>query len=803
MPFFVLAITSCKSHFPRYWEDTKGAGYTCTTEMARSVSIIALLVGGALGLLFLLQLVADIDIPILNRGPAPAPDPDPVFDAHEAFEEFLQQTSRADDDSVFLIGAGKADITGPVVQVNLNGYALITQVGTGLRQRTYARTFIIADPNDANNTFVYLVLDAQSGDTAVRHGVLQGLAALGEEYAIYGEHNVALTGTHAHSAPGAWMNYLLPQVPSLGFDQQSYQALVDGALLSIQRAHESLTEGTVTHGTTQIPDGNINRSGYAYLANPAAERAKYEYDTDKTMTMLRFDRSSDGKTIALMNWFSVHGTSLYENNTLTAGDNKGVASYLFERSVSNDTRFADGFVAGFPQSSVGDSSPNVLGAYCDDTGLPCQFSDSTCDGSTEECRGRGPYFYMNDFGTKSCFEMGRRQYLAAKELYDDLDTNGTQIVGSSYVSSFHVYQNMTGYTFPSPFNGTELKTCYAALGFSFAAGTTDGPGDFDFTQNATGSATDDPLWYIARAFIHEPDAEQIACQGAKDILLDAGAVNFPYAWAPNIVDVQLLRIGQLIVIVSPSEVTTMSGRRWKDAILNASTEVLDIDDPLVLLGSPANTYAHYLTTEEEYGVQRYEGASTLFGPNELAGYVNLTLTYLPYLGSDAAVADLPPIPAGPNPPVNTNVSLDFIAGVVYDNPTLGYSFGDVISTTANTTYAPGDTFNATFVGANPRNNLRLEGTFAAVEYLNSSGVWQTVRTDADWNLIYTWEQTDVLLGYSEVTLSWNIEDSYYALDDPNPIQSGSYRLHYYGDSKSILGDITSFEGVSGAFTVEA
>jgi hypothetical protein len=36
----------------------------------------------------------------------------------------------------------------------------------------------------------------------------------------------------------------------------------------------------------------------------------------------------------------------------------------------------------------------------------------------------------------------------------------------------------------------------------------------------------------------------------------------------------------------------------------------------VVIAGPANTYAHYVTTIEEYGVQRYEGASTLFGPCE-------------------------------------------------------------------------------------------------------------------------------------------------------------------------------------------
>lgn len=140
----------------------------------------------------------------------------------------------------YLIGVGKADITGPVVELNFAGYASLDQVGTGLRQRIYSRAFIVADAGNPDDRFVYLVLDTQSGDTAVRLGILDGLAALGLDYAAYGQSNVAVTGTHSHSGPGAWFNYLLPQITSLGFDKQSYQAIVDGALLSIKRAHQSL-----------------------------------------------------------------------------------------------------------------------------------------------------------------------------------------------------------------------------------------------------------------------------------------------------------------------------------------------------------------------------------------------------------------------------------------------------------------------------------------------------------------------------------------------------------------------------------
>src|SRR6266487_1520583 len=123
------------------------------------------------------------------------------------------------------------------------GYADIKQVGSGLRQRLYSRAFIVGDVDTPEERFVYLVLDTQSGDTAVRYGILEGLANLGPEYSVYSHQNVAVTGTHSHSGPGAWLNYLLPQIASKGFSKQSYDAIVQGAILSIRRAHESLRPG--------------------------------------------------------------------------------------------------------------------------------------------------------------------------------------------------------------------------------------------------------------------------------------------------------------------------------------------------------------------------------------------------------------------------------------------------------------------------------------------------------------------------------------------------------------------------------
>lgn len=175
-----------------------------------------------------------------------------------------------------------------------------------------------------------------------------------------------------------------------------------------------------------MSDASINRSLYAYLANPAEERSRYDSEVDTVMTLLRFRRASDARAMGILTWFAVHPTSMYQNNTLVAGDNKGTASWLMERELADDDSIVPrdaedggGFVAAFAQSNHGDTTPNVLGAWCDDgSGEECGFEDSTCgDGRAQSCRGRGPEFRQLDRGVSSAFEVGRRQYVGAREIY--------------------------------------------------------------------------------------------------------------------------------------------------------------------------------------------------------------------------------------------------------------------------------------------------------------------------------------------------------------------------------------------------
>ncbi|KAK0435536.1 Neutral/alkaline nonlysosomal ceramidase [Armillaria borealis] len=683
----------------------------------------------------------------------------------------------------YLLGLGVADITGPIVETNMMGYASLAQTDTGLHMRQFSRVFIVADASDPSSRILFINSDIAMGDSGVRRSIVAELTSLYP--GVYTNENIALIGTHQHSGVGGYLENLLPQITALGYVPQTAEAIVSGTVLAAQRAHNSLAPGSLSLGNTTILDANINRSPSAYLNNPAEERARYEYDQDKDMTLLRFDDES-GTARGFLSFFAVHGTSIYENNTLVSSDNKGMAAYLYESLVEPDAMPGNtSFVAGFTQANVGDTSPNTLGAFCespgkDYDGLACEFDHSTCGGTVQDCHGRGPGFRVSDFESNRI--IGEKQFEGARTIME-----GSLAPVSGAVRSVHVYMNMANHTFTLP-NGTTVQTCPAAMGFSFAGGTTDGPGAFDFVQGDNSSTPQNPFWELVKGVVTpSPSKAQIACQDPKPILLNTGYAHVPYEWSPSSVDIQMLRVGNFVMLIMPGELTTMAGRRIREAIRAEliSSGILG-SNAYVALAGPANTYAHYVATREEYGAQRYEGASTIFGQYTLEAYVDKYTSLVPFLGQSPSGT-----PASDAPPAEqTSKAISLQTGVVFDAAPIGKHFGDVL-TDVKASYAVGDTVTAQFVGANPRNNLRLGSTFLTVDH-QVSGQWVTVKSDAHPSTTLKWNRTSTILGTSTVDISWTIESG---------TPSGTYRIVYYGDSKPLIGSISSFSGISSTFTV--
>ena len=63
----------------------------------------------------------------------------------------------------------------------------------------------------------------------------------------------------------------------------------------------------------------------------------------------------------------------------------------------------------------------------------------------------------------------------------------------------------------------------------------------------------------------------------------------------------------------------------KRVIENTVSKIEDIKETYdfkVVLAGLSNVYTHYITTFQEYQLQKYEAASTIFGPHTLNAYLD-------------------------------------------------------------------------------------------------------------------------------------------------------------------------------------
>jgi len=676
----------------------------------------------------------------------------------------------------YQVGSGIYDITGPAAETGMMGYAMTNQTSTGIHFRLRARAYIFAEDGNTTQRIVFVSTDSCMIYTNTRLEVVRRLQA--KFGSLYTLDNVMMSGIHTHSGPGGYSEYAIFDITTLGFYRENFETIVNGIYNAILRAHDSLVPNCkilVNNGT--LLDSNINRSPSAYANNPAAEKAQFEYNVDKEMTLLRIENAR-GEDIGMLNWFAVHGTSMNNWNTLISGDNKGRASYLFEQ-WKNGRNVLPGkgkYVAIFGQSNEGDVSPNTKGAFCNN-GHPCEVAHSTCGGTSEGCRAYGPG--KDDF--QSADIIGTNQFKKAQELY----TNAKQVV-SGKIEYIHQWVDMTNIEVRPEFSisNKTVYTCKSALGDSFAGGTTDGPGDFNFVQGTNKSSTNAYWNFIAR-FLADPPADQVACHYPKPILLYTGGIDFPTAWEPTILSLQVFKIGQFFLVGVPGEFSTMSGRRLRKTIKDTIIRNGGNAQSIVVIAGLSNAYSHYITTLEEYAVQRYEGASTIYGPHSLEAYQQLYSQLTESLIKQRRVSP------GPLPQSLTPLPL-FLPPVIEDSPPVLGHFGEV-HRDAQDTYNRGDKVIVSFWGANPRNNFMTEKTFLTVEFNNKTrngDNWVVVADDGNWETKYKWQEVWVF--ESLVTVEWDV---------PVDQVTGSYRIRTFGYSRDLLQNLTPYTGTSRTFSI--
>ncbi|MDX8364321.1 neutral/alkaline ceramidase [Cytobacillus sp. IB215665] len=663
----------------------------------------------------------------------------------------------------YYVGAGMYDITGPAAEVVMMGYADSAHKTEGLHFRLRSRAFIMKE-KDANNNVVFVSADVGTIFHSVTQGVINKLEQNGYGH-LYNYSNVILSATHSHSGPGGYSHEGLYNVSTFGFHEENYQAIVDGIYESIIRAHHNLEPGYIEITEGYLDGTSANRSIEAYNNNPEGERNKFQDSVDKTVTHLNF-RNQQGELLGIINWFAVHPVSMSQENHLISGDNKGYASYLYEKEMGTDYTDNKTFVAAFAQANEGDVTPNIFG-----------------DG-----KGYGD----DDFDSTK--RSGEIQFEKAKAL-----SNLAEIRLTGPISSRHEFVDFSNLVVdPQYTDGEERRTYPSTMGYSFAAGTEDGRTNLPvFVEGMTQSeysidGYDNLVTYAQGLLTLVPQIGEMSGvlypelweqHYPKPILFAPSEVS-PDPWTPQIIPLQMVQIGQLSILAVPAEFTSMAGRRLKESVNEKMGPQFNGENYVVVAGL-SNSYSSYVTTPEEYDVQHYEGASTQFGKWTLSGYLQ------EFDKLSNAIINNEGIAPGPLPKDLSNEQVYFDIGIVFDAPPIFKDFGDV-KDDVQLSYQKGDIVSVSFWSGHPNNNFRTQSTYLEVQKLEN-GEWITVANDGDWETKYRWIRESTILGTSSSLIEWEI---------PFDADAGNYRIVHYGAYQTITGKVYEYDGISSEFTLE-
>lgn len=674
----------------------------------------------------------------------------------------IRVTVSAEDIPRYEVGCGISDITGPPAEIVMMGYADSKQSNRGLHMRLRSRAVAIKD-TESNKQVVFVSTDTGMVFQSVKQGVIEKLQELGFGE-IYDESNVMISAIHTHSGPAGYAHHGLYNVSCYGFIEENYEVIVQGITESIIEAHNNLEPGYIEVSEGECTGTSANRSPEAYLNNPEEERAKYNNDVDETMTVLSF-RNLNDELLGVFNWFAVHPVSMGVQNKLVSSDNKGTASYLFEKEMGTDYSKNRTFIAAFAQANAGDVTPNIFGGD----------------------QGYGD----NDF--ESTLEAARIQLDACKNIM----TNGTEIQGG--LDYRYETIDMSSLVIRPEFGEGEERYTYAgAMGYSFAAGTEDYRGglypffhegmtqeEYPIEKSENFNAAFIEILRLAPKFYQlngNKYPEMWQEQYPKPILFATSKAD-PDPWTPQIVPLQVFKIGEVTIAAFPCEVTTMAGRRTRE-IIKAKLDNMTGEDNKVIISTLANSYTSYLTTPEEYDMQHYEGASTQFGKWTLNGYLQELDKLV------GAIIDGEEIERGPEMSDLRDEQVTFEVGVIYDSTPPGKEFGEVYED-VDDQYTSGDTVKVSFWAGHPNNNFRTDSTYLKVQK-KVEGEWVTVANDWDWETVFRWKRRSVVAGTSLAKIEWTI---------PENAEPGIYRIVHQGTRKKIFNRYEDYIGYSKEFLV--
>lgn len=495
------------------------------------------------------------------------------------------------DPGVMRAGAAEVDIT-PPPGYPMAGHSLEGEIALGVWTRLMARAIYVEDAG--GRPLVLLAADLW--------GIPGGLAdAIAERLgqspvtAHIGREHLVIAATHTHHGPGGFATarvYSARVGPTWGFDRVLFDFLAARMTAAIVRAVSSRRAASVTRHTVAVPTVARNRSVEPFLQNPEAaqivaantplpgcgpqpgsrgEGAAIDacHAVDPLLETLHVTETDTGRGIALVGFFAVHATAMPNRTEVYHGDLFATATQRARDALGDDT------VVALFNGAEGDVSPNWA-------------------------------------------EQGRRATIAlghalAEAMLGSVQEDGVSVGGE--LESWYAVVPIADTVFDDA-RGVSHRTGRRAIpGYPMAGGAEDGRTRFYARGYREGIA--------ARR-------ERVRGHGRKRPIAPVPfvALAHPRRDFPLDVPLSVHRLSGLTLATLPGEVTTVMGRRIATAVAEATG-----DPERVVTVGLAGEYLSYFATPEEYALQHYEGASTLYGPaagpllaHHLAGIVRSRAT---------------------------------------------------------------------------------------------------------------------------------------------------------------------------------
>jgi len=481
------------------------------------------------------------------------------------------------------VGTARADLTVPPGPATY-GHGPDARVAEGFWTRNYCRVFYFRSATNQRLALVPCDLPAMSL-------LLQRHVAAKAENVIHAS-ELMMTATHTHAGVGhffgasQYTGIFSSRTP--GYDDELVLLLAERIAKAVRDAAKMAETQHARLRWSHRDDFwcftrnrslaayRLNRPPFAPAPRPCTKGLPELAAIDPAIDVLKIDAydpsapEKDLGPIGSISFLAMHPTVIKNTNRLFGADVFGLVSRYVEEKLRRE-------------------SCRDRGRSCDPNADPLHAVVNTNEGDISPIWSRGDIEEAIEIGTKLA------DFVWKAHPPDDAKAQTKSVVLSRYIED-----KVRGATFTE--GGQRFKTCpYPELGQGAARGGTDHPT----------SVAPLPMFGSDRAL----DYDDSDCHSPKSPLLGPlSCLTRPAGVFPATLPLAVAVLGDSMIAFVPAELTVTAGNRLKTR-MKSMLAGFDKAPSRMILAGLANEYIQYVATAEEYELQDYEGASTLFGPN--------------------------------------------------------------------------------------------------------------------------------------------------------------------------------------------